>query len=170
MQPKVRTIARLGLVPLIIRPNCHSGQITNYAVFQDSRCFPQISSTRWFPATNEDGVSRRFPRVPLTLACRRRGGGGGGGGGGYSFKMPGRSQRVALTSGRQGTKAGLSPSTVTPAFVSSFKPACSVVCACLWGCGGCALLPLVLALEVCRRSACFILVLCMRLVVTGGGL
>jgi hypothetical protein len=88
---------------------------------------------------------------------------------GYSFKMPGRSQRVALTSGRQGTKAGLSPSTVTPAFVSSFKPACSVVCACLWGCGGCALLPLVLALEVCRRSACFILVLCMRLVVTGGG-
>jgi hypothetical protein len=93
----------------------------------------------------------------------------GGGGVGYSFKMPGRSQRVALTSGRQGTKAGLSPSTVTPAFVSSFKPACSVVCACLWGCGGCALLPLVLALEVCRRSACFILVLCMRLVVTGGG-
>ena len=38
------------------------------------------------------------------------------------------SHRLALTSGRQDTKAGLSPSTVTPALVSSVEPAASGVC------------------------------------------
>ena len=90
--------------------------------------------------------------------------GEGGGGINTASRCRVGSHRVALTSGRQGTKAGLSPSTVTPALVSSVKPASWGVCL-FRECWVCALLPLVLALAVCRRSACSLRVFCMRLVV-----
>jgi hypothetical protein len=74
---------------------------------------------------------------------------------------------LALTSDRQGTQAGLSPSTVPPALGSYVKPASWGVCLRLGVRGMCALASCAsrLALEVRRRSACSLRVLCMCLVV-----